>query len=133
MRLSKVYEKGIRVLGPLSLDIPMQGVFALIGRNGAGKTTLVRMLATELMPTSGSAKMNGVDLVANPERIREEIAIVPQEARCIPWITPMQTVISYLMFRGLGYSAARRKAAEALRKLKVYSYRDKPTRTSPEA
>jgi len=93
-------------------------VFVLIGRNGSGKTTLVRILATNLESTSGTATLNGIDVMATPDRIRERIAIVPQEARPIPWMTPIQSVHSYLLWRGLGYGQAKQKACEVLDMLK---------------
>jgi len=92
-------------------------MFVLIGRNGSGKTTLVRILATELEPTSGIANINGIDVVNEATKLREKIAIVPQEARPIPWMTPMQTVLSYLLWRGFNYTEARMKASESLEKL----------------
>jgi ABC-2 type transport system ATP-binding protein len=97
-------------------------MFVLIGRNGSGKTTLVRILATELEPTSGVATINGIDVVNEPRRLREKIAIVPQEARPIPWMTPMQTVLSYLLWRGLNYAEAKEKASESLEKLGLSGY-----------
>ncbi len=98
----------------MDLDIPSKGVFSLIGMNGAGKTTLVRILATQLEPTSGSASINGLDVMEDAKRLREIIACVPQEARTSPWMTPKQTVLSYLMWRGLSYAEARKKAVEGL-------------------
>jgi len=71
-------------------------------------------LATELEPTSGSAKINGIDVVEAARRLRERIAIVPQEARPIPWMTPMQTVLSYLLWRGFRYSEAKQRASGTL-------------------
>jgi len=93
-----------------------------IGRNGSGKTTLVRILATELEPTSGTATVNGIDVMNEASRLREKIAIVPQEARPIPWMTPMQSVLSYLLWRGLRYAEAREKASKALGKLGLSEY-----------
>ena len=102
----------------VSFTIPTRGVFVLIGRNGSGKTTLVRILATNLEATSGTATLNGFDVMLEPDQIRERIAIVPQEARPIPWITPLQSVFSYLLWRGLGYAEAKNKASVVLDKLK---------------
>jgi len=116
--LTKIYGRGgARALNDLSFSFPSQGIFALIGRNGSGKTTLVRILATELEPTSGSASINGIDVVREARRLREGIAIVPQEARPIPWMTPMQTVQAYLLWRGFGYSQAKEKAFATLQRL----------------
>jgi ABC-2 type transport system ATP-binding protein len=114
--LSKVYSgsKGKMALDAVNLDIPSRGVFSLIGMNGAGKTTLVRILATQLEPSSGKASINGLDVMRDTKRLRDMIACVPQEARTSPWMTPKQTVLSYLMWRGQSYLEARAKAVEAL-------------------
>ncbi|WP_198324430.1 ABC transporter ATP-binding protein [Methanoregula boonei] len=105
-------------MNSVSFTLPARGVFVLIGRNGSGKTTLVRILATNLEATSGTATLNGIDVMSEPDQIRERIAIVPQEARPVPWMTPLQSVLSYLLWRGLGYGEAKQKAGEVLEKLK---------------
>jgi ABC-2 type transport system ATP-binding protein len=116
--LTKIYEKRKKkALDSVTFSVPSRGIFVLIGRNGSGKTTLVRILATELEPTSGSATINGIDVVNAPIRLREKIAIVPQEARTVPWMTPMQIVTSYLLWRGFGYSDAKQKARDTLERL----------------
>jgi len=117
--LTKVYadSKGRKALDSVSLEVPSHGIFSLIGMNGAGKTTLVRILATQLAPTAGRATINGLDIIPDAKRIREHIACIPQEARTIPWMTPKQTVLSYLLWRGVSYNEAGRKASEALAKV----------------
>jgi ABC-2 type transport system ATP-binding protein len=121
--LTKVYGKSAtKALNDLSFSFPSHGIFALIGRNGSGKTTLVRILATELEPTSGNASINGIDVVREARKLREKIAIVPQEARPIPWMTPMQTAQSYLLWRGFRYSEAKEKAFDTLRRLGLGDY-----------
>jgi len=121
--LTKTYGKSAtKALNDLSFSFPSHGIFALIGRNGSGKTTLVRILATELEPTSGSASINGLNVVREARKLRERIAIVPQEARPIPWMTPMQTAQSYLLWRGFRYSEAKEKAFDTLRRLGVGDY-----------
>ncbi len=113
--LSKTYKDEARkALDSVSFSIPDTGIFGLIGRNGAGKTTLVRILATELLPSSGKASINGLDVVTEAEAIRKQIAIVPQEARPIPWMTPRQTVSSYLLWRGFEYKVAKTQADKYL-------------------
>jgi len=114
--LTKVYgdSKGKKALDSVTFEVPSHGIFSLIGMNGAGKTTLVRILATQLAPTAGRATINGLDVMSDAKKIREHIACIPQEARTIPWMTPKQTVLSYLLWRGVGYSEAGRKATEAL-------------------
>jgi ABC-2 type transport system ATP-binding protein len=105
---------GKSAIDSVYLDVPSKGIFSLIGMNGAGKTTLVRILATQLEPTSGTATIDGIDVVEDAKKLRERIASVPQEARAIPWMTPKQSVLSYLLWRGLGYGEAKAKATEAL-------------------
>jgi len=117
-RLTKVYGNSeTKALDSVTFSVPSRGIFVLIGRNGSGKTTLVRILATELEPTSGKATINGIDVVKEARMLRERIAIVPQEARPIPWMTPKQTVLSYLLWRGFDYGEAKRRAYLALERL----------------
>ncbi len=117
-RLTKIYGNSkTKALDSVSFSLPSSGIFVLIGRNGSGKTTLVRILATELEPTSGSATINGIDVVKEARQLRERIAIVPQEARPIPWMTPMQTVLSYLLWRGFSYGEAKRRASQTFERL----------------
>ncbi|MDG7015780.1 MAG: ABC transporter ATP-binding protein [Nitrososphaerota archaeon] len=125
-QLTKVYggSGGRRALDSVDLDVQSGGIFSLIGMNGAGKTTLVRILATQLEPTSGKASIEGMDVVRDARKLRQRIATVPQEARTIPWMTPRQTVLSYLLWRGVGYGEAKAKAAEALAKVGVEGNED---------
>jgi ABC-2 type transport system ATP-binding protein len=124
-KLTKIYSnRKTKALDSVSFTVPSSGIFVLIGRNGSGKTTLVRILATELEPTSGSATINGIDVVREPQKLREKIAIVPQEARPIPWMTPKQTVLSYLLWRGFTYGEAKERATESLAMLKLSDYSD---------
>lgn len=63
--------------GGVSFEVERGEVFGLIGADGAGKTTLIRLLATLLMPSGGSATVNGWDLVRDYRRIREHIGYMP--------------------------------------------------------
>jgi ABC-2 type transport system ATP-binding protein len=62
----------------LTLDINENEVFGLLGSNGAGKTTTIHMLATLLKPSSGSATVNGYDVIQDPAKVRSSIGIVFQ-------------------------------------------------------
>ncbi len=114
--LTKIYDNsnGRKALDSIELAVPARGILSLIGMNGAGKTTLVRILATQLAPTSGGATLDGDDVVKDAKRLRKRIAVIPQEARAIPWMTPRQTVLTYLMWRGYTYGESKKRAAEAL-------------------
>ena len=124
--LTKIYQgsEGKKALDGVTLDVQTRGIFSLIGMNGAGKTTLVRILATQLEPTGGDAQIRGMDVVKDAKKLRELIASIPQEARSVPWMTPMQTVVSYLLWRGIPYSEAKSRGAEALAKVGIEKQRD---------
>jgi ABC-2 type transport system ATP-binding protein len=120
--LTKVYQDHRKALDNVSFSVETRGIFGLIGRNGAGKTTLIRILATELEPTSGTSSINDLDILTDTNKLREKIAIVPQEARTIRWMTPKQTVMSYLLWRGYPYKRANQLAVESLKKLQIDQY-----------
>jgi len=61
----------------LTLELEQGDIFGFIGPNGAGKTTTIKMLATLLIPTAGSATVNGIDVVKHPEQIRSIVGYMP--------------------------------------------------------
>jgi ABC-2 type transport system ATP-binding protein len=75
--LTKVYEK-LTAVDSLNLDIGEGEVFGLLGPNGAGKTTTLFMLTTLYPPTSGTARVNGLDIIKRPDEVRKSIGIVFQ-------------------------------------------------------
>lgn len=60
----------------ISFSVGQGEIFGLLGENGAGKTTTLRLLATMLKPTSGTATLNGYDLIDEPEKVRSSIGIL---------------------------------------------------------
>lgn len=117
--LTKIYDNKKRALNNVSMEYHGKGIISIIGRNGAGKTTLVRIISTQLIPTSGKVTLDGIDVIREPSQVREFIAAVPQEARPIPWLTPKQTVSSYLMWRGYSYRESVQRGLEILRKFNL--------------
>ncbi|MEM3396786.1 MAG: ABC transporter ATP-binding protein [Thermoplasmata archaeon] len=79
-KLVKMYEKRIRALDGISLEIDEGEIFGLIGPNGAGKTTTIRILATLLVPTSGKASIYGLDVTREQKQIRKIISYLPEDA-----------------------------------------------------
>lgn len=63
----------------VSVKVSSGEIFGLLGPNGAGKTTLISMLVTTRKPTSGEARINGVDVVKNPDETRNNVGIVFQD------------------------------------------------------
>src|SRR5271155_3990034 len=62
----------------LNFSVGHGEVFGLLGPNGAGKSTLIRMLTTLVPPTSGTARVNGFDIVRDPNGVRQSIGVIPQ-------------------------------------------------------
>ena len=94
-KLSKFYG-GKRALGPVSFEIEDGETVGFLGLNGAGKTTALRILASDLRPSSGSIEVGGVDAVANPHDVRKRIGFLPENP---PLYTEMP-VIDYIRFAG---------------------------------
>jgi ABC-2 type transport system ATP-binding protein len=78
--LTKVYKRGKRALDGIDLEIPQGEIFGLIGPNGAGKSTTIRILATLLKPTEGTASVLGKDVVNDSMDVRRIIAYLPEDA-----------------------------------------------------
>ena len=77
--LQKSY-KQLHVLKGVDFEVDKGSIFALLGSNGAGKTTIVRILTTLLKPDGGAASVNGFDVTAKPEQVRQSISLTGQFA-----------------------------------------------------
>ncbi len=97
--LTKIFEKGkkreVIALNDVSLEIDRGEVFGLLGPNGAGKTTLIRLLVGLLTPTSGKAWVLGKDVVTDIDDIRQQVALLPQEAGIYERLTARENLIFY--------------------------------------
>ena len=119
-RLTKYYRNSKSpALDSLDLEIEKGQIFTMLGRNGAGKTTFLRIASTQLMPTSGSVTVLGLDVVKDAKQIRDRIAITPQEAETIYPLTPRDHVLLGLRMRGIPKVEAKRRAQEALDELEL--------------
>jgi len=78
IQLTKEYNS-VKAVDNLNITVESGEIFALLGPNGAGKTTTISMLCTILKPTSGTATVNGFDIVKEPNNVRESIGIVFQD------------------------------------------------------
>lgn len=83
-----------RAVGPLSVHVDKGQVVGLLGLNGAGKTTTLRILACDLLPTSGSVSVNGLDVVEVPEQVKAKVGYLPDT----PPLYPEMSVEEYLSF-----------------------------------
>ena len=104
--LTKTYSGGIQALKRITLDVP-SGMFGLLGPNGAGKTTLMKILATLLEPDSGTAEMNGIDLITDKPGTRRMLGYLPQEFGLYPTLTAEQTLHYFAKLKGVHDKRAR--------------------------
>jgi ABC-type multidrug transport system ATPase subunit len=111
--LTKTYSSGVQALREISLDIP-NGMFGLLGPNGAGKTTLMKILATLLEPDSGTAAMNGVDLIRDKLGTRKMLGYLPQEFGLYPTLTAEQTLHYFAKLKGVHDKQERVALVDAL-------------------
>src|SRR4026209_11850 len=77
--LQKSY-KELHVLKGVDFEVEKGSIFALLGSNGAGKTTIVKILTTLLKQDSGTAAVNGFDVAAKPDDVRQSISLTGQFA-----------------------------------------------------
>jgi ABC-2 type transport system ATP-binding protein len=101
-----------KAVGPLSCSIATGEIVGLLGLNGAGKTTTLRILACDLLPSSGSVIVDGLDVVEHPHEVRARIGYLPDT----PPLYKEMTVRAYLHFaarlRGLSRAEAERRVPE---------------------
>ena len=111
-------------LDGVTLDVPSGEFFGLLGPNGAGKTTLIKVLATLLLPTSGSAKVAGLDVVTQAQSVRERISMVSGgEHSGYGLLTVREQLWMFSQFYGLPTAPALARIDELLRVVGLYDER----------
>jgi ABC-2 type transport system ATP-binding protein len=123
--LSKRYGDVLAV-DDLDLTVQPGSVVALLGPNGAGKTTTVRMLATLVLPTSGTARVCGHDVVAEADDVRRRIALTGQFAALDPNLTGRENLRLVAALRGYRRADACRTADMLLERFDALAYADRP-------
>jgi sodium transport system ATP-binding protein len=128
VQLEKVFyddQRGeIRAVDRVSFECKPGEIFGLLGPNGAGKTTTLRILATLLAPTGGHAKINGLDIAAEPDKVRASIGFLSATTGLYPRLTPREILIFFAHLNGLSKEESTRKSLEMISKLHMESYAD---------
>jgi ABC-2 type transport system ATP-binding protein len=117
------------VLDGLTFDVAPGELLGLLGPNGAGKTTTLSVLATLIMPSSGSATVGGHRTDREARAVRREIGYVPQMIAIYPTLTARENAVFFGRVAGLGAREARRAAAEALEVVGLEARADDPAST----
>jgi len=110
------YEKiKVEALKSVSLDIPKGQIYGLLGPNGAGKTTLIKCLATLVLPTSGSARVNGYDVLKESTYARASMGVCQGNERSIYWkLSARENIIFFAKLYRMPTSEAKERADELL-------------------
>jgi ABC-2 type transport system ATP-binding protein len=114
VELRKSYPPGVQALDGLNLSIEAGTIFGLLGPNGAGKSTTVRVLSTLTRPDSGSARVAGIDVAADPVGVRRAIGVVGQKHGSAPEATGRENLVAQGEFYGVSGRELRRRVAESL-------------------
>jgi len=121
--LTKKFGK-LTAVDDLGLDIPEGEVFGLLGPNGAGKTTTINLLITLLKPTSGTATVNGIDVVKRPAEVRKNIGVVFQEPSVDDLLSGKENLEMHAMLYGMPGELRRRRVEEVLELVELTDRKD---------
>ncbi len=126
--LVKHYGRVVALDG-IDLTVPEGTVLAMLGPNGAGKTTAVRILTTLLRPDSGTATVAGVDVLTDPQGVRERIGVSGQSAAVDEYLTGFENLDMVGRLYHLGARASRARARELLARFRLEDAADRMART----
>ena len=112
--LRKTYRGGVPALDGLSFDVEAGTIFGLLGPNGAGKSTTVKILTTLSRADSGGARVAGLDVVRDADRVRHSIGVVGQKPGLDPEATGRENLEMQAEIYGVFGGARRARVAELL-------------------
>jgi len=112
----------------VSFKVEAGEVFGLLGPNGAGKSTLIRMLVTLLPPTSGSASINGFDVVKKADDVRRSIGVIPQAMTSDLELTVEENLVIFAKLYGVPRAKRNKLIAELIAAVELTQWADKPVK-----
>lgn len=114
----------VRAVDGISFECRPGEIFGLLGANGAGKTTTLRILATILQPTSGSASIMGHDVAAEPETVRRNLGFSSATTALYPRLTARETLDFFARINGCPTARVGERVAALIRHFGIMDYAD---------
>jgi ABC-2 type transport system ATP-binding protein len=127
--LRKKYPPDVTALDGLSLSVETGTIFGLLGPNGAGKSTTVRILTTLSRPDSGTASVAGLDVLADPVRVRQAIGVVGQKHGVDPEATGRENLVLQGEFYGITGRDLKARVGESLERFGLADAAGRPVKT----
>ena len=115
----------IRAVDGLTLRVDPGRIYGLLGANGAGKTTALRVLATLLQPTSGSASVGGYDVAGAPERVRAQVGFLAASTALYGRLTARETIVYFGRLHGLAEPVLAERLARLADELELHEFLDR--------
>jgi ABC-2 type transport system ATP-binding protein len=109
----------------VSFSVEGGEIFGLLGPNGAGKSTLIRMLTTLMLPTAGSARVAGFDIVRQQDAVRHAIGVIPQAMTTDLELSVDENLLIYAKLYGVPREKRKRHIDELLAAVELTEWRDK--------
>lgn len=103
----------------VSFEVGKGEIFGLLGPNGAGKTTIIRCLLTLIRPTSGEMKVSSIDVLRNPQQVRQLCGYVPQEVSVDGDLTGYENLLLYAKLYYVPTAERKKRIQEALEFMEV--------------
>ena len=114
----------VRAVDGISFECRPGEIFGLLGANGAGKTTTLRMLATILKPTAGSATLMGHDVATDPEGVRRNLGFSSATTALYPRLTPRETLDFFARINGWPPARVRERVEALIARFGLAAYAD---------
>ena len=126
VKLFKDKKRGeIRAVDNVSFTCNPGQIYGLLGANGAGKTTTLRMLATILEPSDGTATVCGHDVVEQPQKVRANVGFLSTATALYPRLTSQEMVEYFGRLNGLREAELNKRVDEIFERLDMNSFRDR--------